>query len=342
MNEKPLVSIIVPCYNGAKYLKNCIDSLVKQSYDNIEIIIVNDGSTDESGSIIEECRHGDSRIKAVSKQNGGLPSARNSGMDAATGEFITFVDADDTLPTNAVEVLLSVMDSNTDWAVGSYLEKWLYDKPMLYTPMRIPADRLDADFLRYARRIIIVCKNLYRKSVIDAHSLRFDESMRFAEDYYFNLHYLRCIGRDIVVTDKPVYNYYTYRSAQHRRYFPDIYIYYTRVLDAASDCFKDNRYTTEIKRYFGGFYINTLIDYYTFNTDRKNAEKMIGKAYQKVTQYFDDDIIRSLFTDRQYAAISSENANGFLNAYYGNRLSYLKFRAFGRKALLTLKRKMIL
>ena len=342
MNEQPLVSIIVPCYNGAKYLKSCIDSLVIQSYENIEIIIVNDGSVDNSGIIINECKRQDSRIKSVTKPNGGLPSARNSGIDAATGEYIAFVDADDTLPKDAISILLANMDSNTDLAVGSYMEKWLYDKPMLYSPMRIKGEMLNSDFLSYAKRVIIVCKNLYRKSIIDAHHLRFDESMRFAEDYYFNLHYLKCCQHDLVVTDKPVYNYYTYRSAQHRRYYPDIYLYYTRILDAAFEFFKDSEFSNEAKTYFAKFYLDMLIDYYTFNTNKHTAEERIGKAFQTLTHYFDESLLRTLFTEEQYLTISSENAEGFLHAYYGNRLPYLKLRAFCRKALLTVKRKLVL
>jgi len=342
MNEQPLVSIIVPCYNGARYLKSCIDSLVKQSYENIEIIVVNDGSTDDSGNIIEECRRSDSRIKAVTKPNGGLPSARNSGIDAATGEFITFVDADDTLTPDAITTMLSKMDNNTDWVVCSYTEKWLYDKPIIYKNRRIHHKDIDKDYLKFARSIVFMWKNLYRKKIIDTYHLRFDESMRFAEDYYFNLHYLRCIGHDIVITDKPVYNYYTYRSAQHRRYFPDIYLYYTRVLDAAFDYFDGKDFSIDIKTYFARFYLDMLIDYYTFNTDHRTAEERIGKAFQAARRYFDDELLRSLFTEEQFCAISSENASGFLHAYYGNRLPYLKLRAFGRRALLTVKRKLVL
>lgn len=342
MNKEPLVSIIVPCYNNGKYLKGCIDSLVAQSYRNIEIIIVDDGSTDNTESILEEYKRKDKRIQSVSQQNGGPPCARNSGLSVASGEYITFVDADDALTENAVEIMLSHMDDNTDWVVCSYIEKWLYDKPIIYSDRRIHREDLAEMFLRYASGIIFLWKNLYRKSIFDTYHLQFDKTMQFAEDYCFNINYLNCIQRDLVIVSEPVCHYYTYRSSQHRRYFPDIYLYYTRVLDAAFACFKDKAFTSEIKRYFAGFYLHTLIDYYTFNTDRKNAERMIGKAYQEVTRYFDADIIRELLTDNQYRAISSEHAEGFLKAYYGNRLNYLKFRAFGRKSLLTLKRKLIL
>ena len=342
MDKKPLVSIIVPSYNNGKYLRCCIDSLIAQSYSNIEIIIVDDGSTDNTEIIIEEYKLRDKRIKSVSQKNGGASCARNSGLDAAVGDYVTFTDADDTLTENAVEIMLSNMNDGVDWVVCSYTEKWLYDKPMIYSDNRIHKEDLDKLFLRFAASIIFLWKNLYRKSILDKNNIRFDETMRYAEDYCFNINYLNCINNDLIIISEPTCNYYTYRSSQHRRYYPDIYIYYLRILDAAFDFFKNRDFTVENKRYFAGFYLNTLIDYYAFNTDSKNAEIMIGKAYQEVTRYFDSEIIKKLFTDEQYRAISSENAQGFLKAYYGNRLNYLKLRAFGRKSLLSLKRKLIL
>ena len=93
--KKPLISVIVPVYNVEKYLYTCLDSILNQTYSNIEIICVNDGSTDKSRKILEEYRKKDSRIRIVDKENGGLSSARNAGMRVAKGEFYSFIDSDD-------------------------------------------------------------------------------------------------------------------------------------------------------------------------------------------------------------------------------------------------------
>ena len=90
-----LVSIIVPVYNIEKYINRCIDSIIKQSYKKIEVIIIDDGSTDNSSKIIDNYPQKDSRIKVIHKENGGLSSARNEGMKYASGDFLCFIDGDD-------------------------------------------------------------------------------------------------------------------------------------------------------------------------------------------------------------------------------------------------------
>ena len=93
--ENDLVSIVVPIYNVEKYLKKCIDSIINQTYKNIEIILVDDGSTDNCGKICDEYTKTDNRIVVIHKKNGGLSDARNAGLDIAKGKYIAFVDSDD-------------------------------------------------------------------------------------------------------------------------------------------------------------------------------------------------------------------------------------------------------
>lgn len=92
---KPIVSILIPVYNVENYLEKCLDSVISQTMNNIEIICVNDGSTDHSGEILEKYQKKDKRIIVVNKENGGLPSARNAGLEIARGKYIGFVDSDD-------------------------------------------------------------------------------------------------------------------------------------------------------------------------------------------------------------------------------------------------------
>lgn len=109
-----LISVIVPIYNSESFLNRCIDSIIVQSYKNLEIILVDDGSTDQSGAICDAYAQKDCRCKVIHKKNGGAGSARNRGLSAATGEFIGFVDSDDSIEPDMYEVLIKSMKKNVD------------------------------------------------------------------------------------------------------------------------------------------------------------------------------------------------------------------------------------
>jgi len=108
MGNDSLVSVIIPVYNVEQYLKRCVKSVIEQTYPNIEIILINDGSTDSSGEICHELEKTDERILLIEKENGGLSSARNAGLEMATGEYVTFIDSDDYVSVEYVEILLKL------------------------------------------------------------------------------------------------------------------------------------------------------------------------------------------------------------------------------------------
>lgn len=110
MDRETRISVIVPVYNVETYLAKCVDSILGQSYANLEVILVNDGSTDSSGSICDAFARKDDRVRVIHKENGGLSSARNAGMEAAAGEYISFIDSDDWIEPDAYEHLLGLME----------------------------------------------------------------------------------------------------------------------------------------------------------------------------------------------------------------------------------------
>ncbi len=112
MKRKDLISVIVPVYNVEKYLSNCLDSIINQTYKNLEIILIDDGSTDKSSNICDKYAKKDRRIKVIHKENGGLSDARNKGLDIASGKFISFVDSDDYINIHMIEDLYNAITIN--------------------------------------------------------------------------------------------------------------------------------------------------------------------------------------------------------------------------------------
>lgn len=126
--NKEIVSIIIPVYNVEKYIENCIESIVNQTYKNIEIILVDDGSTDKSGSICDKFSKIDNRISVIHKTNGGLSSARNNGLKVCNGKYVTFIDSDDWIKKDFVETMLSIaINSSADLVISGLISKTNYD-----------------------------------------------------------------------------------------------------------------------------------------------------------------------------------------------------------------------
>ena len=120
MMEK-LVSVIIPAYNIERYISRCLDSIMAQTYNNLEIIVIDDGSKDQTAEILDDYQKRDSRIIVVHKENGGVSSARNNGLDIATGDYISFVDGDDLIESNMYEILVKILEKEkTDIAHCGY------------------------------------------------------------------------------------------------------------------------------------------------------------------------------------------------------------------------------
>lgn len=177
---KPLVSIIVPVYKVEKYLDRCVESLVNQTYKNIEIILVDDGSPDNCPEMCDAWAHKDSRIVVIHKENGGVSSARNKGLESARGEWIWFVDSDDYVELFALEKLVPMTD-NSDLIIFDTKIDELYVKD----------DRFFDNYYFMYRFGFGPCNKLYKKSIITENNLKFDVEEAIGEDLLFNIYYYR-------------------------------------------------------------------------------------------------------------------------------------------------------
>lgn len=185
-----MISIIIPIYNAEKYIRRCILSVVNQSYRNIEIILVNDGSTDSSLSICESLAQNDGRIKIISQKNGGVSKARNAGIDLAIGDYLMFVDSDDYMLPNMCEVMLDTLqDKQTDCVICGIKETgnglWCPEIDMDYKSM----DDFKNDFTKQLNtELLSPCWNkIFKRQLI---TRLFNEEISFGEDLIFNLEYL--------------------------------------------------------------------------------------------------------------------------------------------------------
>lgn len=206
MNE--LVSIIVPIYKVEKYLSECIDSILRQTYPEIEVILVDDGSPDHCGEICDAYSYRDDRVRVIHKENGGLSDARNAGLDIATGAFFYFVDSDDILPPYSVEKMLTLMKThNGDMVIGGFERFRDNDKEIFFSTEHEDVylkvfSRKEAfcDFYRDGCQAWAV---LYKREIHE--SVRFPKGEINEDEAVIFSILEKC--RTVVVTNQVVYSY---------------------------------------------------------------------------------------------------------------------------------------
>lgn len=210
--SEPLVSIIIPVYNAVPYLAECLESVRRQQYQNLEIMLVNDGSSDSSLHICEMYARVDSRIRVVDKPNGGVSSSRNLAISQARGEYLQFVDSDDWLDRNATRLLVERAQETDADLVISHFCRVVGDT---ITVSGLLTEYAVMDQKAFARRMMeepasfyygVMWNKLYRKSIIEEHGLRCSESMQWSEDFLFNLEYIRYAER-FAALETPIYYY---------------------------------------------------------------------------------------------------------------------------------------
>ena len=197
VSAPPTISVIVPVYNTEKYLRRCIDSVLAQTYQDFELLLIDDGSKDSSGAICDEYAAQDARVKVFHKENGGVSSARNVGLDNARGEWITFVDSDDYIEENFLKSFEGNLDA--DLVVGGMIEKGPQGNLLRNIPSGYHHPLKNAIVGNLTKLPFqSACEKLFRGSLVK--KLRFDESMIIGEDHYFILRYV-CIAKSIRILD---------------------------------------------------------------------------------------------------------------------------------------------
>ncbi len=260
--EKALISIVVPVYNVEMYLSECIDSLRAQTYEDIEILLIDDGSSDRSGAICDSYAERDERIRVFHAENQGVSAARNRGIEEATGEYVVFVDSDDKIHPQLLEcyikwedpdyVLLCGMAETEDELKGLQVEK-LDQKICRYNLEHF------ADF--YAKNLANQPWNKwYRTAVLKEYQIRFPLDKNMGEDLLFNLDYLRHAPSQYKMLDLPFYYYRRDRDGSlTAAYRKDLFQIQQELADAVEQFMKDMQvWNLENQRIHYGLYWDRL------------------------------------------------------------------------------------
>ena len=209
-----MISIIIPVYNVEKYLDQCLDSVLNQSYADFECILVNDGSTDNSGNICDKWARKDNRFKVIHQKNQGVSCARNNGIDNANGKYIVFIDSDDWVDKNYLELL---MNNDSDYVVSGVV----VESNGIVFNQNIPLQNVEIEFVQ--DKIVDITqlfkKHLffgpvfkrYNSSIIKNNKIYFNENFSYGEDLLFNFEYLKYVNK-IRTISQATYHYRRYEN----------------------------------------------------------------------------------------------------------------------------------
>lgn len=247
-SKEPLISVIVPIYKVEKYLDKCIESIINQTYKNLEIILVDDGSPDKSSKMCDEWSKKDKRIIVIHKENGGVSSARNIGIDKSKGEWITFVDADDWIEKTYIEDMYNVaMDFDSKYVCCGYDKVYSNSSELINSNAELfelkSKDYLIA-LLNVQNSYGFVHMKLINKDVIS--DIRFDEELAVGEDALFNIQLCDNLDK-VIIYNKALYNYRINSDSVVRRYDVNYVDKYTNSMQKMKSYINKKYSSKEIK-----------------------------------------------------------------------------------------------
>ncbi len=212
MESLKKVSVILPVYNRQETIERCLDSVICQTYANLEILVIDDGSTDRTPEILKEYEKKDPRIRVITKENTGVSDSRNCGIEHACGRFLQFLDSDDWIPKNATELLIRAMERhNSDMVIADYYRvrgHQLYQSGAIEEPGTLSRAEFAKIMIDKASDFYygVVWNKCYRTKIVKDRGIRFSEQLKWCEDFLFNLDYLKYAAK-IEVIKEPVYYY---------------------------------------------------------------------------------------------------------------------------------------
>ena len=312
------VSVIVPVYNVEKYLRKCLDSIIGQTLKDIEIILVNDGSTDSSLSICEEYAEKDRRITVISKENAGPSHTRNTGLKTAKGEYISFVDSDDYIEENMLVTLYNlgkkssadIVFCNNDIVPFDKFECSLYPYP---TGKTVYASEFRKDIDYFKKGVATVWRKIYRKDFLSLNNIFFDDTAMIHEDTFFTV---LCLEKAKIIcgTAEILYHYIIRENSLVNTYF-------LKLLDVF---FNMNKEILESYEKMSHEEFEEYIQKYFYCMKKPPYKKMTRKEKIKLVRIVrETDTISRYFTKSDKECINTGNYN--LIGKYFFTFYFLKF-----------------
>lgn len=192
------ISIIIPVYNSEKYLQKCFDSITNQTFSDFEVIVINDGSKDNSGEICDHYAKIDSRFKVLHKKNEGVSIARNTGIEHASGEYITFIDSDDWVDEDYLQMMMSVATTGCDLVVSGIVCNYTNGeiKTLTIDNAYFPSNNIDhLHSLIKSRLYYGPCNKVYKADIIKSNKITFPQGISYGEDRIFNYQYIGYVDK---------------------------------------------------------------------------------------------------------------------------------------------------
>lgn len=291
-----MISIIVPIYNCEKYLVRCIESILSQTYKNIEILLIDDGSTDRSMDICKYYEMKDSRVKLFIRKNSGISATRNFGIEKASGTYIQFIDSDDYVEVNYCETFIGCMKNNKcDFVICSfnniYEQKNKIDSII---PVVIPINGIieieefmkEIHVFEYFTPLVGACWNkIYSLEMLKTQGIRFDENVNLHEDSIFVFELFRNV-ESIYMMNQPLYNYYhsIHHTSLTNKIHMDLYLYTNVYYEKYKTLLKEyNAYTTNqiyIESNCYDAFLTCLINIFNLKLSKKNKRLAIREIIE--------------------------------------------------------------
>lgn len=283
MNSE-LISIIVPVYKSESLLSKCIESVLEQTYQNFELILVDDGSPDASGTICDYYKNKDVRVLVIHKENGGASDARNVGLKIANGEYICFLDSDDYLEKNFLSEAIGKIGSADYYVSGLKMFGKGDDAKFVSSASGYFSIKDLFEMVFYKIPQIYLCGpccKLFKKDIIVKHKIQFDPTIRCGEDTDFNLNYLR--NAKLAYVDEGIYyNYYrgnsnSLFSSYNKQYYDDHVRVYDKWLALICDLGCSESAICEMKKRYIGMLISNIDSSFVHNVGKSEIKRIIKK-----------------------------------------------------------------
>lgn len=309
MSTNPLVSIIIPVYNVEKFLPQCLDSVVQQTYKNIDIVLINDGSPDGSDAICQDYANQYHQINYIKRENAGASASRNYGIGIAKGEYIFFLDSDDYLKEDCIANMVNAAMSGQLVATGYMIDDEA--SRAVFAPQQNNGnyDSVKSyllDFHKYfATKFNFSWGKLFLKEILDQYDIRFPEDCSLSEDVLFNIaYYNHCDKGVLLLEDNGYYYRQSDSSTLSKKFNPKMFEWNERAYSAIRDYLVENGAMTAQNRTH--FYSNVLGNLF-YSTELLSSQKSIGRNEKAklIHTYSNTQLAKEAY---QYSAPSSKRS----------------------------------